>query len=163
MLASSDRHAVKFSLSPGQAHDAPEGRKLLSKMGSRPAKVPPKKSRKNPWKYDKEMYKKRNEVERLFRRLKGYHLSLLSIRQTGCDIYGIHRIPLHLQHAPLASTHPNYAKWFLFYFQSCKPPKLKSSSANVKRLGGKGVEEGRRNVVRSGYFGWRRRGLWVGR
>ncbi|MFO8101218.1 MAG: IS5/IS1182 family transposase, partial [Dehalococcoidia bacterium] len=26
----------------------------------------------SPWKYDREMYKKRNEVERLFRRLKGY-------------------------------------------------------------------------------------------
>ena len=25
-----------------------------------------------PWEYDKEMYKKRNEVERLFRRLKRY-------------------------------------------------------------------------------------------
>ncbi|OLH96955.1 transposase, partial [Xanthomonas oryzae pv. oryzae] len=24
------------------------------------------------WEYDKEMYKRRNEVERLFRRLKGY-------------------------------------------------------------------------------------------
>ena len=98
MVASSDRQAVKFSLSPGQAHDAPEGRKLLRQMGSRPAKVPllmdrayegdenreqaqamgmdpvvpPKKSRKTPWKYDKELYKKRNEVERLFRWLKGY-------------------------------------------------------------------------------------------
>ena len=25
-----------------------------------------------PWEYDREMYKRRNEVERLFRRLKGY-------------------------------------------------------------------------------------------
>lgn len=96
MVAASDRQAVKFSLSPGQAHDAPEGRKLLRQMGSRLAGVPllmdrayegdenreqamgmepvmpPKKSRKIPWEYDKELYKKRNEVERLFRRLKGY-------------------------------------------------------------------------------------------
>ncbi|OLK14744.1 transposase, partial [Xanthomonas oryzae pv. oryzae] len=34
--------------------------------------VPPKSNRVDPWEYDKEMYKRRNEVERLFRRLKGY-------------------------------------------------------------------------------------------
>ena len=34
--------------------------------------VPPKSNRLEPWKYDREMYKKRNEIERLFRRLKGY-------------------------------------------------------------------------------------------
>jgi transposase len=26
----------------------------------------------NPWEYDREMYRRRNEVERLFRRLKGF-------------------------------------------------------------------------------------------
>lgn len=34
--------------------------------------VPPKANRLSPWEYDKEMYKKRNEVERLFRRLMGF-------------------------------------------------------------------------------------------
>lgn len=34
--------------------------------------VPPKKNRLEPWEYDKEMYKRRNEVERLVRRLKGF-------------------------------------------------------------------------------------------
>ena len=34
--------------------------------------VPPKSNRLNPWEYDREMYKRRNEVERLFRRLKGF-------------------------------------------------------------------------------------------
>lgn len=29
-------------------------------------------TRLEPWEYDREMYKRRNEVERLFRRLKGY-------------------------------------------------------------------------------------------
>jgi transposase len=89
---------VKFSLSPGQAGDAPEGRSLLmtagtaskpcamimdkayegdetrnlvSKLGFSPV-VPPKSSRTEPWEYDKVLYKKRNEVERLFRRLKGF-------------------------------------------------------------------------------------------
>ena len=34
--------------------------------------VPPKKNRKNPWCYDKELYKRRNEIERLIRRLKAF-------------------------------------------------------------------------------------------
>ena len=34
--------------------------------------VPPKSNRLEPWQYDKALYRKRNEVERLFRRLKGF-------------------------------------------------------------------------------------------
>jgi len=98
MAAASDEIAVIFSLSEGQKHDAPEGRKLIVKLekpnekiylamdrayeddetralaikqGYNPV-VPPKKSRLEPWKYDKELYKRRNEVERLFRRIKGF-------------------------------------------------------------------------------------------
>jgi transposase len=31
-----------------------------------------KKKRKHPWKYGKELYKRRNEVEQMFRRLKAF-------------------------------------------------------------------------------------------
>ncbi len=93
MVAADARTAVNFSLSPGNAADAPEGRKLLRKttlsakymimdrayegnetrqlvldLGLTPV-VPPKSNRLQPWLYDREMYKKRNEVERLFRRI----------------------------------------------------------------------------------------------
>ena len=34
--------------------------------------VPPKNDRKDPWNYDKELYKLRNQVERLFRRIKRF-------------------------------------------------------------------------------------------
>ena len=34
--------------------------------------VPPKKNRLEPWEYDKELYKRRNEIERLFLRLKRF-------------------------------------------------------------------------------------------
>ncbi len=34
--------------------------------------VPPKKNRKSPWEYDKELYKRRNEIEGYFRRLKRF-------------------------------------------------------------------------------------------
>tara|TARA_R110000787_G_scaffold220067_1_gene328771 strand:- start:380 stop:778 length:399 start_codon:yes stop_codon:yes gene_type:complete len=99
MVAAGHDRAVAFSLSPGQAGDAPEGRKLLKTLencgwdgtkvimdkayegdetrqlvfdlGMEPV-VPPKKNRLSAWEYDRELYKKRNEVERLFRRLKGF-------------------------------------------------------------------------------------------
>jgi transposase len=86
-----------FSLSPGNRGDAPCGRELLSALGPTEAcgmimdrayegnatqklcldlgytpVVPPNPNRLKPWAYDKELYKKRNEVERLFRRLKGF-------------------------------------------------------------------------------------------
>ena len=34
--------------------------------------VPPKHTRLTPWAYDRSLYKRRNEIERLFRRLKGF-------------------------------------------------------------------------------------------
>jgi transposase len=34
--------------------------------------VPPKKNRKEPWEYDTELYKRRNEVERFNRRIKEF-------------------------------------------------------------------------------------------
>jgi transposase len=34
--------------------------------------VPPKQNRLTPWEYDRAMYKRRNERERLFRRLMGF-------------------------------------------------------------------------------------------
>ena len=38
----------------------------------RPGAVGPWRSRKEPWEYDRELHKRRNEVERLFRRLKRF-------------------------------------------------------------------------------------------
>ena len=34
--------------------------------------VPPSRTQTNPWTYNRELYKRRNEVERLFRRLKSF-------------------------------------------------------------------------------------------
>ena len=34
--------------------------------------LPPRPQRLEPWQYDKAMYRRRNEIERLFRRLKGF-------------------------------------------------------------------------------------------
>lgn len=85
-------------LSGGNKHDAPEGRISIAAVGDsfegvpllmdrayegddtralalaygHEPIVPPKKNRKDPWEYDKEKYKRRNIVERLFRRLKEF-------------------------------------------------------------------------------------------
>jgi transposase len=98
MVAASARCAIGFSLSPGQAGDAPEGRALLRSLDELPVSchllmdcayegnetrqlaldlgfipvVPPHPSRVEPWKLKKALYKRRNEIERLFRRLKGF-------------------------------------------------------------------------------------------
>jgi transposase len=98
MVAADARTAITFALSPGQASDAVQGRELLGGIGPLPAPlylimdrayednktlqlaldfgyipvVPPRSNRLQPWQYDQAMYRKRNEIERLFRRLKGF-------------------------------------------------------------------------------------------
>jgi len=54
-----------------RAYEGDDTRNLVSSLGFSPV-VPPKSNRVEPWIYDKELYKKRNEVERLFRKLKGF-------------------------------------------------------------------------------------------
>lgn len=99
MVAADAQTAIEFTISPGQDHDAPHGRHLLKrvgkpqqlrlflvadrayegdetrqlakKLGYTPV-IPPKRNRRNPWPHNRDIYKRRNEVERLFRRLKGY-------------------------------------------------------------------------------------------
>ena len=89
---------MAVALSPGQAHDGGEGRKLLTLRGppEPPAYLlmarayegnvtrqlaadlgywpvaPPWRQRKVKWGYDKELYRQRNAVERLFGRLKWF-------------------------------------------------------------------------------------------
>ena len=98
MVVADNRTAITFSLSAANDHDAPQGRLLLEDLGPMPEGlpllmdkayegdqtrqlvldlgmipvVPPKSNRLHPWSYNEELYKKRNEIERLFRRLKGF-------------------------------------------------------------------------------------------
>jgi transposase len=98
MVAANARTVISFALSPGQASDAKQGRLLLGSIGPLPQSlplimdrayednetrqlalefnyipvVPPKSNRLDPWQYDRALYTKRNEIERLFRRLKGF-------------------------------------------------------------------------------------------
>jgi transposase len=54
-----------------RAYESDETRLLVRLTGHEPI-VPPKKNRRQPWEYDKETYKRRNVVERCFRRLKEF-------------------------------------------------------------------------------------------
>ena len=54
-----------------RAYEGDETRQLALDLGYEPV-VPPKHNRLEPWEYKEEIYKRRNEVEQLFRRLKGF-------------------------------------------------------------------------------------------
>ena len=54
-----------------RAYEGQETRHLAVALGFTPV-VPPRQNRLAPWAYDRPRYKRRNEVERLFRRLKGF-------------------------------------------------------------------------------------------
>jgi transposase len=98
VVSADDKTIIELSLSAGSSHDAPEGRKLLNLIGKTDTKlpmimdkayegdetrnlvvqlgyepiVPPKSNRLEKWEYNKELYKRRNIVERFFRRMKEF-------------------------------------------------------------------------------------------
>ena len=54
-----------------KAYEGEETRNKAIEQGFTPV-VPPKSNRLDPWEYDKELYKRRNEIERYFLRLKRF-------------------------------------------------------------------------------------------
>ena len=54
-----------------RAYEGDNMRATVKELGYTPV-VPPKKNRIDPWEYDEELYKRRNEVERFFRRIKRF-------------------------------------------------------------------------------------------
>ena len=95
MVSDGESTVVEIHLSPGDKHDAAHGRRsmaapgafmgahllmdrayegdftrlLAESFGLTPV-VPPKRNRTAPWDYDREAYKGRNMVERVFNRMK---------------------------------------------------------------------------------------------
>ena len=98
MTAAGARTAVEFILSGGRCRDAPQGRLLMETVGPlgeaaplvmdrayedggtrRTARslnffpvVPPKSNRADPWEYGTVLYRRRNEIGRLFRLVQGF-------------------------------------------------------------------------------------------
>ena len=54
-----------------RAYEGDETRQVAVDLGYVPV-VPPKQNRLAPWDYNQALYTRRNEIERLFRRLKGF-------------------------------------------------------------------------------------------
>ena len=97
-LVADDLTPLSLALSPRQDGDAPRGRALLRRLGARSGRpalvmdrayegdatralarelgyqpvVPPLAHRRQPRSYDRELYRRRNLVERFFRRLKRF-------------------------------------------------------------------------------------------
>lgn len=70
-----------------RAYEGNESRQLALDLGFIPV-VPPKENRMEPWEYDREMYKRRDEVERLFRRPKGYRRIFSRFEKLGVMFLG---------------------------------------------------------------------------
>ena len=62
------QEAGKVALLMDSAYEGDETRELARQLGF----VPANPKRKHPWTVDKQLYRRRNEVERLFRRLKAW-------------------------------------------------------------------------------------------
>jgi len=60
-----------ISLVMDRAYEGDETRQLALDLGYAPV-VPPLRTRVDAWTYDRILYKRRSEIERLFRRLKGF-------------------------------------------------------------------------------------------
>ena len=83
---------MRFTLTGGQASDGPQAVPMLTgieagaeladrgyesnrvlafmRSGGSMAVIPPKRNRKEPWEYDRELYRQRNLIERAFNKLK---------------------------------------------------------------------------------------------
>jgi len=120
MMASGVKKAVDFIISPGNAHDAPFGRLLMETVGKQQTTiplvmdrayeddqtryiaqmlrfspvVPPKSNRITPWEYDKELYRLRNEIERLFRLIQGFRRVFCRFDKLDCVYIGFIQIAL---------------------------------------------------------------------
>ena len=120
MMCADEKTAVDFILSAGQRHDASHGRLLMDTVGKLKTSVPlvmdkayeddytryvawtlgfnpvvpPKKNRSSPWEYNKELYKRRNEIERLFRLLKGFRRIFTRFEKLDAMYIGFIRLAL---------------------------------------------------------------------
>ena len=88
---------MRFALTGGQASDGPQAVPLLTgieagavladkgyesnrilafiRSGGAKAVIPPKRNRKEPWEYDRELYRQRNLIERAFNKLKHWRIA----------------------------------------------------------------------------------------
>ena len=89
---------LQLFLVADRAYEGNETRQLALALGYTPV-IPPKSNRRDPWDFNRDIYKQRNEVERLFRRLKGYRR--VFVRYDKLDVIFLAFITLALIHDTL--------------------------------------------------------------
>ena len=107
MVCDARGQPLRFALTGGQASDGPQAIPLLEgietgaviadkgyesnrilafiRSTGATAVIPPKSNRKEPWEYDKELYRERNLIERAFNKLK--HWRRIATRYDRRSIY----------------------------------------------------------------------------
>lgn len=83
------------------AYNGKENCQQAEALGMCPV-VPPLKRGRDSWEYGRELYKKQSKVERLFRRLKGYHRVFPRFCTLDVIFIGFIVFALNLRYAPLA-------------------------------------------------------------
>ena len=121
LVVDAEGQPIRFALTGGQAHDAPQAIPLLTGVEATHviadkgydsdeilgfihsqgaiAVIPPKSNRKDPQEYDREAYKRRNLIERAFNRLK--HWRRIATRYDRRSLYFL--AALHLAAAVIWS------------------------------------------------------------
>ena len=92
---------LQLFLVADRAYEGTQTRQLALALGYTPV-IPPRSNRRHPWEYNREIYKRRNEVERLFRRLKGYRR--IFTRYDKLDVIFLAFITLALIHDTLRNV-----------------------------------------------------------
>ena len=125
LLKTLDRPAKPLHLIMDRAYEGLDTRQLALDLGFVPV-VPPKSNRIEPWEYDRAMYKRRNEVERLFRRLKGFRRIFSRFEKTRCHVHWLYSLRPHHRGSSLMLTRPNQFSIFIRGLQPLFPVEERS-------------------------------------
>jgi hypothetical protein len=96
-----------------RAYEGNETRYLAQSLGFEPV-VPPLQTRRDPWSYDTELSERRNEIERLFGRIKRFRRVFTRYDKTDPGVVGrTHRAPRHRapHHARPAVVLTGHTSW----------------------------------------------------
>ncbi len=79
-----------------RAYEGDETRQLVLDLGIIPV-VTPKSNRIEPWEYDRALCRRRNEIERLFRRVKGFRRIFSRFEKLDVRFIGFHNFALIIE------------------------------------------------------------------